>query len=110
MISYADRLPDLQPIGCYNGDKNQGALPVIYANFSGQINWTQVETVQQCAQVAFNRGFEYFAVQDYGECYTGDDAWERNTKYDKSDDCVETDKKSGYKVGKENTYFVYRIH
>ena len=94
-------MPDLQPIGCYNYDKNQGALQVIYANFSGQINWTQV---------AFNKGFEYFAVQDYGECYTGDDASERNTKFDKSADCMETDKKSGYKVGKENTYFVYRIH
>lgn len=82
----------------------------MYANFSGQINRTQVETVQQCAQVAFNKGFEYFAVQDYGECYTGDDASERYTKYVKSADCVETDKKSGYKVGKENTYFVYRIH
>ena len=105
-------MPDLQPIGCYRDfdDNNQGALPVIYANFSGQINWTQVETVQQCAQVAFHKGFEYFAVHDYGECYTGDDASERKTKHDKSADCVETDKKSGYKVGKENTYFVYRIH
>lgn len=105
-------MPDLQPIGCYrdNDDKNQRALPVIYANFSGQINWTQVETVQQCAQVALNKGFEYFAVRDYGECYTGDDASERNTKYDESADCVETDKKLGYKVGKENTFFLYRIH
>ena len=103
-------MPDLQPIGCYNGDKNQGALPVIYANFSGQINWTQVETVQQCAQVALNKGFEYFAVHDYGECYTGDDASERITRYHESADCMETDKKSGYKVGKENTYFGYRIH
>ena len=82
----------------------------MHANFSGQINRTQVETVQQCAQVAFNKGFEYFAVQDYGECYTGDDDSKRYTKYVKSADCVETDKKSGYKVGKENTYFVYRIH
>ena len=69
-----------------------------------------METVQQCAQVALNKGFEYFAVQDYGECYTGDDGSERNTKYDESADCVETDKKLGYKVGKENTFFVYRIH
>lgn len=34
----------------------------------------------------------------------------RYTEYDKSANCMETDKKSGYKVGKEKTYFVYRIH
>ena len=58
-----DHLPGLQPLGCYKEKGRDRALPIEYANFRSQINWKQLETVQQCAQVAFNKGYEYFAVQ-----------------------------------------------
>lgn len=69
-----------------------------------------METVQKCAQVAFNKGYEYFAVQFYGVCYTGNNASQTFDKYGKSDRCMETDKTLGFLVGKEDTNFVYRIN
>ena len=86
------------------------ALPNEYANFRSQMNWKQLETVQQCAQVAFNKGYEYFAVQYYGECYTGNDASQTYYKHGKSDECEETDKTLGFQVGMGGTNFVYRIN
>ena len=108
-----DNLPDLQPLGCYKDKSGDRALPINYANFRSQINWKewpQLETVQKCAQVAFNKGYEYFAVQFYGVCYTGNNASQTYDKYGKSDRCMETDKTRGFLVGKEDTNFVYRIN
>ena len=73
------------------------------------MNWEQLETVQQCAQVALTKGYEYFAVQYYGECYTGNDVSQTYDKHGGSDKCVETDKTLGFRVGGEHTNFVYRI-
>ena len=108
-----DNSPDLQPLGCYKDNGGDPALPNEYANFRSQINWwewPQLETVQKCAQVAFNKGYEYFAVQFYGVCYTGNNASQTYDKYGKSDRCMETDKTRGFLVGKEDTNFVYRIN
>ena len=79
-----DSLPDLQPLGCYKDNGGDRALPNNYANFRSQINWSewpQLETVQKCAQVALNKGYKYFAVQFYGECYTGNDVSQTYGKY-----------------------------
>ena len=105
-----DLLPELQPLGCYKDNGGDRALPINYVNFRSQINWTQVETVQQCAQVAFNKGFEYFAVQYYGECQTGNDASQTYDKHGGSHKCVEIDKTLGFRVGKADTNYVYRIN
>ena len=105
-----DTLPDLQPLGCYKERGGDRALPIEYANFRSQMNWKQLETVQQCAQVAFNKGYKYFAVQFYGTCFTEDDASQTYDKHGKSDRCVEIDKTLGFRVGEEYTNFVYRIN
>ena len=106
-----DSLPDLHPLGCYKDNKGDRALPDEYANFRDQIKWKQIlETVQQCAQVAYNKGYEYFAVQFYGVCYTGDNASQTYYKHGRSDKCVEIDKTLGFRVGEEYTNFVYRIN
>ncbi|CAH3175700.1 unnamed protein product, partial [Porites evermanni] len=104
--------PKLQPIGCYKDNVNERALPVLYANFRRNIDWLNMElTVNQCAQVAtVNKGYEYFAVQYYGECYTGKNASQTYNKHGKSDRCVEIDKTSGFRVGERDTNFVYRIN
>ena len=109
-----DHLPDLTPVGCYHDKKDDRALPDHYANFRKppEIDWTQLdETIHQCAQVAYNKGYQYFAVQDYGECYSGNNASATYAKHNKSEDgCYWIDKKVGFGVGKENTNFVYRIN
>ncbi|KAJ7365945.1 hypothetical protein OS493_002682 [Desmophyllum pertusum] len=107
--------PSLKAIGCYHDKSNDRALPVEYANFRGKkIDWGRMElTVYKCAQVAYDKGYEYFAVQFYGVCYSGEDAGEteyaKHGESVKSDDCWEFDKHSGFGVGKDLTNFVYRI-
>lgn len=109
--SLLDHLPDLTPVGCYRDEKNDRALPDHYANFRKppEIDWTQLdETIHQCGQVAYNKGYHYFAVQDYGECYSGNNASATYDKHGKSEDgCYWIDKLG---VGKENASFVYRIN
>ena len=107
---FPDSLPDLQPLGYYKDNVGDRALPNNYANFRSQINWKQLETAQQCAQVAFNKGYKYFAVQFYGICFTGKDASQTYDKHGRSDKCVEIDKTLGFRVGQEYTNFVYRIN
>lgn len=66
-------------------------------------------TVNQCAQVAHDVGYEYFAVQFYGECWGGKGAGKTYSKYGKSSDCWEINKQTGFGVGESLTNFVYRI-
>ena len=112
--SLLDHLPDLKPIGCYHDEKNDRALPDHYASFRKppEIDWTQLdETIHQCGQVAYNKGYHYFAVQDYGECYSGNNASATYAKHGESKDgCYWIDKNLGFGVGMENASFVYRIN
>ena len=63
---FIDPAPNLQPIGCYNDSAKERALPVFYANARGNIDWFNMDlTVNQCAQVASDMGYEYFGVQFY---------------------------------------------
>ena len=66
-------------------------------------------TVNQCAHVAQDIGYEYFGVQFYGECFGGMKAGENYDKYGKSTNCWNFDKNSDFAVGSHFTNFVYRI-
>ena len=66
-------------------------------------------TVKQCARVAYDKGYEYFAIQYYGECWGGQDAGKNYAKHGKSDGCWVFDSQSGHGVGGVLTNFVYRI-
>ena len=109
--SLIDHLPNLKPLGCYHDESNDRALPDYYADFRRQIDWTQLdETIRQCAQVAYNKGYHYFAVQYYGECYSGNNASATYAKHGESKNCQGIDKTLGFGVGKQNANFVYRIN
>ena len=72
--------------------------------------WQNMElTVNQCARVAYDKGYEYFSVQFYGECHGGKDAGKSYAKHGKSEECWVYDKRAGHGVGKSLTNFVYRI-
>ncbi|XP_078360691.1 uncharacterized protein LOC144645089 [Oculina patagonica] len=66
-------------------------------------------TVHQCAHVAYDKGYEYFAIQFYGECWGGKDAGKSYDKYGRSRRCWKFDKQTGYGVGGDMANFVYRI-
>lgn len=108
---FIDPATNLQPIGCYNDSAKERALPVFYANARGNIDWFNMElTVNQCAQVASDMGYEYFGVQFYGECYSGRNAKESYAKYGNiTEGCWEFDNQTGFAVGKEGANFVYQI-
>ena len=65
--------------------------------------------MNQCARVAYDKGYEYFAVQFYGECWGGKDAGKNYAKHGKSEGCWEFDKETGHGVGEEMSNFVYKI-
>lgn len=103
-------VPKLEPLGCYRDDGNNRTLPDLYANFRNQIRWRQMNlTVNQCARVAHDIGYEYFAIQFYGECFGGRNAGTRYNKYGKSSSCWEFEKESRLGIGSHFSNFVYRI-
>ena len=103
-------MQSLQPLGCYHDSYHHRALSDSYANFRDQIIWQRMDlTVNQCARVAHDKGYEYFAVQYYGECYGGKDAGKNYAKYGKSTECWQFDKQTGFGVGRDWSNFVYRI-
>ena len=103
-------MPNPEPVGCF-WDYFDRALPDHYANFRDQIMWKNMHlTVNQCARVAQGKGYEYFAVQFYGECYGGKNAENMYNRYGKSTYCWAFDKQNGFGVGRGLANFVYRIN
>lgn len=47
--------------------------------------------VCRCAKAAANRGFVFFGIQFYGECWSSADAAQRFFKYHSNDKCVDTE-------------------
>ena len=96
------QLPRISPIGCY-ADTRDRALPILLKSFRDQINWHSMnKTVNQCARVAHGSGYPYFAVQFYGECWTGTNANATYNKHGESTECWEG-------VGKHWANFVYKL-
>lgn len=66
-------LPQILEVGCYQDKSDDRALNKLYANLRSQIDWWNMRSmVTKCAERAFVRGYKYFGVQFYGECW-GDD-------------------------------------
>ena len=63
--------------------------------------------VNECAKIAYEIGYDYFGVQDYGECYGNGTNY---AKHDGSKRCDMYDKGAGHAVGKSFTNFVYRLN
>ena len=47
--------------------------------------------VCRCAEAAANRGFVFFGIQFYGECWSSADAAQHFFKYHSNDKCVDTE-------------------
>jgi len=101
-----DPLPDFEPVGCFKDKTNDRALPDSYANFRPFIDWHNMNaTIHQCALVARDIGYEYFAVQFYGECWSSADAALTYNKHG-----VQTNpNKCWANVGAAGTNYVYRF-
>lgn len=99
-----DELPAITPVGCYKDTYADRAMPVMYKNFRNQVNWYSMDrTVNQCAHVAYQSGYQYFGVQFYGECWSGVTANETYDKYGEATTCWEG-------VGEHWTNYVYKFN
>lgn len=101
----------LQPVGCYKDRQNNRALPHYYHTLRGKIQWKKPRrgldlVVNECAKNAYEKGYDYFGVQNHGECYGEGTNY---AKYGDSDNCDMYDVGAGHAVGKKLTNFVYRL-
>ena len=62
--------------------------------------------MNECAEKAYEKGYEYFGVQHYGECYGNGTNY---TKHGESNGCDMYDNGAGHAVGKPSANFVYRL-
>lgn len=106
VVSSFDPLPEFEPVGCFKDKLRDRTLPDHYASFRLFIDWYNLNaTIHKCAMVARDIGYEYFAVQFYGECWSSFGA---ALTYDKHG--METNpKKCWANVGAASTNYVYRF-
>lgn len=107
--SSGDRL--YEPLGCFR-DGNPRALPLPIKNLRKGINWRDMsETVAECAKATAERdpSLKVFALQFYGECFSGTNGLKTYDKYgalpygeDKIEHCWEG-------VGSAGINFVYKF-
>lgn len=101
-----DPLPEYEPVGCFKDKKGDRAMSDNYANFRFFIDWHNLNsTIRQCALVARDKGYKYFAVQFYGECWSSPDAAETYNRHHPQKDL----KKCRSGVGAPFTNYVYRF-
>lgn len=93
------------PLGCFKDTKKFRAVPDFVKSMRGKIDWNHLEnTVKECAHSVTkkNSTLKVFAIQFYGECWTGVDAEKSYSEYGASPNCWKG-------VGGSQTNFVYEF-
>ena len=105
-IIFLEAAPEFSAVGCYKENKgSKKLLKKKYASFAGQRNAADPEaTIMQCAFLARDMKLEYFALQNYGECWTDDTLGKAYETYTNAD---ESSCKDG--IGGVLTNFVYHL-
>ncbi|XP_073257348.1 uncharacterized protein [Porites lutea] len=103
-ISFTDG-PCMEEIGCYKDNPQSRTFPLVVKNLRSEIDWYHLEkTVQKCALLSKQRNYKIFAIQFYGECWSGETSkvhYNRFGAVDKS--------QCPFGVGGPNVNAVYRI-
>lgn len=62
-----------KPIGCFK-DATRRSFPKLIANFRSEItNWSNFEEIiKSCSKLSRQKGYRYFGIQFYGECWSGE--------------------------------------
>ncbi|XP_031565596.1 pancreatic secretory granule membrane major glycoprotein GP2-like [Actinia tenebrosa] len=104
-ISFSQALQNFVPVGCFKDKLQDRALPDLIINHrisDPVIDWSNLSiTVQSCAKAAQDKGYVYFALQFWGECWAGHSGHLTYDKHGPSTHCERG-------VGKGYTNFVYR--
>lgn len=63
-------IPRLIEVGCYKDSQSNRALRTLFAYLRSEVDWYNLRSmVTKCAERAWKRGFRYFGIQFYGECW-----------------------------------------
>ena len=93
-------------LGCFN-DGDPPAWPELAKNFRNEgIDWSNIDdTIQKCAKFVFDNfpDNKMFALEFYGECWTGREAEHSYDKYGASSECWNN-------VGKEHAFYAYEFY
>ena len=80
----------IESLGCFE-DKTERALPTLEGLDSLLVGsyLQRAGAVRLCAEAAYRRGFQVFAVQNGGQCFSGPEAHVTYDKYGSSIGCHE---------------------
>lgn len=97
---------DFIPVGCYRDKHTPNArpLPELVANYRDTgLDWHDLysSVVERCAKAAMDKGYQYFGVQFYGECWSGPNGDKTFDIDGESDNCSSD-------VGKDFALMVYK--
>ena len=98
-------LPKQNPLGCFKDKKNHRLLNIKFGSFASSYKASDPHaTVVKCAHLARDMDYEYFAVQNLGDCWTDSEIVDNYNRYGEAlpETCV-----GG--VGASYTNFVYRL-
>jgi len=107
IVAYTfELLPKIVPLGCYVEKKRSSrVLNIKYASFANMYNASDpYATVVKCAHLARDMDYEYFAIQNFGDCRTDVNIVDN---YDKHGEALPEKCVGG--VGASLTNFVYRL-
>jgi len=65
--------PCMEEIGCFQDNEEHRAFPTMLKNLRSAIDWHHLEKiVQKCAMLTKENNYKVFAIQFYGECWSGE--------------------------------------
>jgi len=105
---------DYVPVGCYKDVMSDRALPELLENYRIKtkkypdvLKWKDLENsvIERCAVKTKRKGYSFFAIQYYGECWSGPDSETTYAKYGLSSGCTQTRPL----VGKGRANYVYML-
>ena len=104
ICTISESLWTVEPVGCFRDSYVEPRpLPELIANFRDTIDSKDInKTVRACATIARDKGYKFFGIQFFTECWSGTGA---ETTYARDGLSVDCD--SG--VGKSGANFVYRF-
>jgi len=91
-------------VGCYKDDEKDRSFPELVLNLRSSINYHDLKSsvIDKCAKAVYKKGYKYFGIQYYGECWSGPDDKVDFKKHGKSGGCPDG-------IGHENENMVYKI-
>jgi hypothetical protein len=98
------QLQHFDAVGCFRDrGKEPRPLPTLLADLRSDIDWYNInKTIDKCSRLAEEKGFQYFGIQFYGECWSGHQSETSYGKDGESKKCI-----AG--VGKAGANYVYKF-